>query len=249
MLDIVPGMATRLDSLVIDANRTRELAEFWAQLLGWTITFADDEEIDVEAPGDDGLLLVFGTVPEAKDPAVKNRVHLDLASTSPSDQAAKVDRALALGARKRDIGQDAVPWEVLADPEGNEFCVLEPRPGYTTTEAIAAVVVDARDPLALAGFWAEAAGWRIGNQEPVIVGLRAPTGRGPWLEFLRSDEAKAGKNRLHLDVAPFADGDTAAEADRLCGLGARRIDIGQGDVPWDVLADPEGNEFCVLSPR
>ncbi|GHF06356.1 hypothetical protein GCM10017786_44910 [Amycolatopsis deserti] len=241
-------MATRLDSLVVDANQRRQLAEFWSELLGWPITFEDDEEVDVEAPAD-GVDLVFVTVPEAKDPAVKNRVHLDLPSASPEDQAAKVDRALALGARRIDIGQGAVPWVVLADPEGNEFCVLEPRPGYTTTEAIAAVVVDARDPLALAGFWAEATGWRIANQEPQIVGLRAPTGRGPWLEFLRSDEPKDHKNRLHLDVAPFADGDTAAEADRLCGLGARRIDLGQGEVTWEVLTDPEGNEFCVLSPR
>ncbi|NIH87947.1 VOC family protein [Amycolatopsis granulosa] len=242
-------MATRVDSLVIDGNRPGELARFWAELLGWTITHVQDDEVGVGAPGDDGLDLVFGTVPEVKDPAVKNRVHLDLASTSPEDQAATVGRALALGARKHDIGQGAVPWQVLVDPEGNEFCVLEPRPGYTTTEALAAVVIDSRDPLAQASFWAEAAGWRIANQEPGIVGLRAPTGRGPWLEFLRVDEPKAGKNRLHLDVAPFADGDTAAEADRLCGLGARRIDIGQGAVPWEVLVDPEGNEFCVLSPR
>ncbi|GAB3571934.1 VOC family protein [Amycolatopsis endophytica] len=244
-------MTSRLVSLVIDANRPRELAEFWAALLDWTITFEDHEEVDVEPPEEDGsdLEFVFGTVPEAKDPGRKNRVHLDLPSTSLEDQAAKVDRALSLGARKRDIGQGTVPWVVLADPEGNEFCVLEPRPGYTTTEAVAAIVVDTHDPLALATFWAEAAGWRIGNQEPVIVGLRAPTGRGPWLEFLRAGDTKTIKNRLHLDVAPFADGDTAAESARLCGLGAHRIDIGQRDVPWEVLADPEGNEFCVLSPR
>ena len=242
-------MTTRLVSLVIDANRPGELAEFWAGLLGWTITHSDEEEVDVEAPGDDGLELVFVPVPEVKDPAVKNRVHLDLPSTSAADQAATVDRALALGARRHDIGQGSVPWEVMVDPEGNEFCVLEPRPGYTTTEAVAAFVVDARDPLALATFWAEAAGWRIGNQEPVIVGLRAPTGRGPWLEFLRAEDPKTRKNRLHLDVAPFAGGATAAEADRLCALGARRIDLGQGEVTWEVLSDPEDNEFCVLSPR
>ncbi|MDQ0379972.1 VOC family protein [Amycolatopsis thermophila] len=242
-------MTTRLDSLVINANRPRELAGFWAELLGWTITREVHDEVHVDAPGVDGLLLVFGTVPEVKEPGVKNRVHLDLASASADDQAATVERALALGARERDIGQGAVPWVVLADPEGNEFCVLEPRAAYTTTGAVAAVVLDARDPLALATFWAEATGWRIGSRHPEIVGLRAPTGRGPWLEFLRSAEPKDRKNRLHLDVAPFADGDTASESDRLCGLGARRIDIGQGEVSWEVLADPEGNEFCVLSPR
>ena len=60
---------------------------------------------------------------------------------------------------------------------------------------------------------------------------------------------KLGKNRLHLDIAPPADGDQEAEVERLISLGAKRIDIGQGDVPWEVMADPDGNEFCVLTPR
>ena len=60
---------------------------------------------------------------------------------------------------------------------------------------------------------------------------------------------KLGKNRLHLDVAPPADGDQEAEVERLISLGAKRIDIGQGDVSWEVMADPDGNEFCVLTPR
>ena len=60
--------------------------------------------------------------------------------------------------------------------------------------------------------------------------------------------AKTGKNRLHLDLAPPADGDQQAEVDRLVALGATRIDIGQGDVSWVVMADPDGNEFCVLTP-
>jgi hypothetical protein len=61
--------------------------------------------------------------------------------------------------------------------------------------------------------------------------------------------SKTGKNRLHFDLAPPPDGDQQAEVDRLVALGARRADIGQGDVPWVVMADPDGNEFCVLVPR
>ena len=60
---------------------------------------------------------------------------------------------------------------------------------------------------------------------------------------------KIAKNRLHLDLAPPADGDQQAEVDRLLSLGAARVDIGQGDVAWVVMADPGGNEFCVLTPR
>jgi hypothetical protein len=80
--------------------------------------------------------------------------------------------------------------------------------------------------------------------------IRNPDGRGPFLTFGPPPSApKTGKNRLHLDIAPPADGDQDAEVERLLVLGARRIDIGQGDVSWVVLTDPEGNEFCVLTPR
>ena len=71
----------------------------------------------------------------------------------------------------------------------------------------------------------------------------------PDLELLRVGEPKVVKNRLHLDVAPFAGDDLAEEVRRLEGLGAVRADVGQRDVPWVVLRDPEGNELCVLTPR
>ncbi|MFS8584196.1 MAG: VOC family protein, partial [Acidimicrobiia bacterium] len=76
-----------------------------------------------------------------------------------------------------------------------------------------------------------------------------PAGRGPRLELLRSADPEVGRNRVHVDVAPFAGDDHAAEVDRLRALGATDVDVGQGDVPWVVLADPQGNELCVLTPR
>ncbi|HJQ94119.1 MAG TPA: VOC family protein [Acidimicrobiia bacterium] len=66
---------------------------------------------------------------------------------------------------------------------------------------------------------------------------------------LLGGDAKKNKNRLHLDIVPPSDGDQAAEVDRLLAKGAKRVDIGQGDVSWVVMADPDGNEFCVLAPR
>ena len=81
------------------------------------------------------------------------------------------------------------------------------------------------------------------------MALRAAGGRGPYIELISATQPKVVKNRLHLDVAPYPDGDHAAEVARLTALGARPVDIGQGDVPWTVLADPEGNEFRVLLPR
>ena len=79
--------------------------------------------------------------------------------------------------------------------------------------------------------------------------IRAPDGTGPLITWGGGPlAAKSGKNRLHLDIAPPAHVDQQAEVDRLVSLGATRIDIGQGDVSWVVMADPDGNEFCVLSP-
>jgi hypothetical protein len=142
-----------------------------------------------------------------------------------------------------------VPWTVLADPEGNEFCVLDPRPTYRDTGPVAAVVVDCADPSAVAGFWAMATGWVPATSTASGLSLRSPDGLGPYLELLPSADPKAGKNRIHLDVAPYQDEDHAAAILALTGAGAVRVDIGQRDVPWTVLADPEGSEFCVLSPR
>ncbi|MEU0796471.1 VOC family protein [Amycolatopsis sp. NPDC005961] len=243
-------MNTRLVNVVIDAARPRVLADFWAALLGWRVALEEADEVDVRAPEADGwdLDLVFVPVPEAKE--VKNRIHLDLASTTLAHQEELVSRALELGGSRVDLGQGAVPWVVLADPEGNEFCVLEPRDRYAQAGAVAAIVVDAHDPERLAAFWARLTGRPVGAREgDVLVGLRAPSGRGPWLEFLRNDDVKRVKNRVHLDVAPPSGADHAAAVSEVVAAGAAPADLGGPDLPWRVLMDPEGNEFCVLTPR
>jgi predicted enzyme related to lactoylglutathione lyase len=245
-------MATRLVHLVIDAADPPAAARFWAAALGWEAEVGDPGESSVSPPGfsypgTSALPLVLVPVHEPK--TVKNRVHLDLASTSLDDQAALVDRVISLGARRIDIGQGDVPWVVLADPFGNEFCVLEPRPAYAGTGPVAAIVVDCADPDQEARFWSAAAGWPAGEQRDGLIPLRSPDGQGPYLEFLASADPKQVKNRVHLDVAPFAGGDQVLEAERLRALGATPADVGQGEVSWIVLADPDGQEFCVLSPR
>jgi hypothetical protein len=142
-----------------------------------------------------------------------------------------------------------VRWVVLADPEGNEFCVLDPRDEYDKAGAVAAIVLDTPDPAALAPFWSEAAGWAIVGQGDDHAALARPDGLGPRLELIRVGDPKVAKNRVHIDVAPYAADAQAAEVTRLRGLGASPVDIGQGEQTWIVLADPDGNEFCVLSPR
>jgi hypothetical protein len=111
------------------------------------------------------------------------------------------------------------------------------------------VVVDAADPSALGHWWATALGWAVVSDVPDEVEIQPQPGVTPGLIFAPVPDARAGKNRLHLDFRPVGpDADQAAEVARLEKLGACRADVGQGDdVSWTVMADPEGNVFCVLS--
>lgn len=122
-------------------------------------------------------------------------------------------------------------------------------------------VIESRDHRGLAEWWAAALGWEVafatGEEAAVIppwageLGAALPFDRvPPGLVFVAVDHDKKSKNRLHLDLAPHSGQDREAEITRLLDLGARRVDVGQGpDVTWDVLADPDGNEFCLLSSR
>jgi hypothetical protein len=245
-------MATRLVQIAINARDNSAIGQFWAEALGWGVDSEEPGVTNVEPvgfayPDPAAVCIDVLAVPEPK--AVKNRVHLDLATTTAAHQADLVARLQALGATPADVGQGDVPWTVLADPEGNEFCVLEPRPVYLDTGPIAAVAVDCLDPRAMARFWGDAMDWTLHEVTGDFARLRSAKGVGPYLEFLRTPDLKAVKNRIHLDLAPYPHDDQAAEVARLLALGATPADVGQGDVPWTVLADPEGNEFCVLTPR
>ena len=108
------------------------------------------------------------------------------------------------------------------------------------------VIVDALDPLELGRWWADALGWVVVGDAPDVFEIRPSPDQLPGLLFVPVPEEKAGKNRLHLDFRPL---DQAAEVDRLVSLGARQVEVGQQDASWVVLADPEGNEFCILRER
>jgi predicted enzyme related to lactoylglutathione lyase len=108
------------------------------------------------------------------------------------------------------------------------------------------VIVEARDPLALGHWWAEVLGWVVVNDAAEEFEIRPSAEQLPGLLFVPATEPKQTKNRLHLDFRPD---DQATEVARFVAAGAQPADIGQGSVPWTVLRDPEGNEFCVLSAR
>ncbi|MBK1786153.1 VOC family protein [Prauserella cavernicola] len=263
-------MTTRLAHVVVDAQEPSLVAEFWAGLLGWEVVPGAGEggvagAVTVSAPEPENSPLSLVLVPAPGHKEAKNRIHLDLASATVEQQRSIVDEARARGASSVDIGQsDDLPWVVLADPEGNEFCVLEPRAEYAGIGALAAVVVDVTDPEVLAPFWSAASGWDVVRQQEDFVSLRAPEQAGPWLELLRVPGSKNTVNRWRLDVAVYdtvtgagidapaeGEGDLvlAHEVRRLSEAGAVPVTLAAPatGVRYRLLADPDGNEFGVLA--
>jgi predicted enzyme related to lactoylglutathione lyase len=240
-------MTCHLLALCFDANDPPRLARFWAGFLGWEMAGNPQDGMAL-LPGDDtGFRIRF--LPTREQKAGQNQMHFDLTSTSLEAQQQTVARALGLGARHIDIGQRPEEGHVvLADPEGNEFCVIEPGNSFLADCGfIGAVACEGSQEAGY--FWSEALGWPLVWDQDQETAIRSPYG-GPKITWGGPPlTPKAGKYRLHFDLAPPVHGDQQAEADRLVSLGATRIDIGQGEVSWVVMADPDGHEFCVLPPR
>jgi predicted enzyme related to lactoylglutathione lyase len=240
-------MSSHVDSLCFDANDPLTLARYWSGVLGWELA---DEHLDgiVLLPSDDtGFRIRF--LPTQEPKTGPNQMHFDLTSTSLDDQQQTVARSLGLGARHIDVGQRPEEGHVvLADPEGNEFCVIGPGNKFLADCGfIGALACDGSQEVGY--FWSEALGWPLVWDQDQETAIRSPRG-GPKVTWGGPPvRPKTSKNRVHFDLAPAADGDQQSEVDRLVSLGATRIDIGQGEVSWVVMADPDGNEFCVLAPR
>jgi predicted enzyme related to lactoylglutathione lyase len=241
-------MTSRLVALCFDANEPLRLARFWADALHWETDDETHDEIGLVPTDNTRFRILFPPVPEKK--VGQNRIHLDLATTSIDDQKETVARLIELGARHIDIGQSPdEPHVVLADPEGNEFCVIEPDNNFVDDRGrLGSITCDGTREVGY--FWSAALAWPLVWDQDQETAIRAPDGTGPFITWGGPPlPPKIAKNRLHLDIAPPDHGDQRAEVDRLVSLGATRIDIGQGDVSWVVMADPDENEFCVLTPR
>jgi predicted enzyme related to lactoylglutathione lyase len=241
-------MTSRLVSLCLDANDPLRLAHFWAEALGWKIDHESGDEVGLVPTDGTRFGILFEPVAERK--VGKNRVHLDLTTTSIDDQAEMVARLVEHGGRHIDIGQRPEEGHVvLADPEGNELCIIEPGNNFLAgCGRLGAINCDGTRRVGY--FWSEALGWPLVWDQDEETAIRAPDGTGPLITWSGPPlTPKIGKNRLHLDIAPPDHVDQRAEVDLLIALGATRVDIGQGDVGWVVMADPDDNEFCVLSPR
>jgi catechol 2,3-dioxygenase-like lactoylglutathione lyase family enzyme len=219
--------------VTFDAHDPAAPAAFWSGLLGREVV---QEGGGALLPGDEtqvGLRFV-GAAGERSGP---HRMHLHLTSATPAGQRATVDRALALGGRHLDVGQR--PEEehvVLADPEGNELCVIEAGNSFLAgTGQLGEVACDGTRAVGV--FWSEALGWPLVWDENEETAIQSPSGGtkvawgGPPLA------PKHGRNRQRLDLTTD---DVGAEVARLVSLGATRLGDRDGGVE---LADPDGNEF------
>lgn len=242
-------MTSQLFAVCFDARDPLRLARFWSGLLGWETTDDPDGGVGLLPADDTGFRI--RCLPTQEPKTGQNRMHFDLTSSSLEDQQQTVARALELGGRHIDVGQ--LPEEghvVLADPEGNELCVIEPGNNFLADCGfVGALACDGSQEVGY--FWSKALGWPLVWDQDQETAIRSPHG-GPKITWGGPPlDPKTGRNRVRFDLAPPADGDRQAEVDRLLALGATLIDIGQdqGDAGRVALADPDGNEFLLATPR
>ncbi|MFF0265905.1 VOC family protein [Kribbella sp. NPDC004536] len=237
-------MSLSLYALSVDAKDPVAQARFWGGLLGWEQ--ADGNELLPDEKTVFRLRFLQSDVEKDRP----NQIHFHLTSDTPEQQPATVARAIELGGRHLDVGQ--LPEElhiVLADPEGNEFCVIEAGNNFLANTAFLGEL--AGDGTRAVGyFWSKALDWPLVWDQDEETAIQAPSG-GPKLAWGGPPVSpKAPKNRMHFDLVMSAGGDVEAEAERLVALGATRLDSGQEGAAAIPMADPDGNEFCILvGPR
>ncbi|WP_456698741.1 VOC family protein [Aeromicrobium sp. P5_D10] len=216
--------------LCIDANDIPAMQGFWAGALGLEGEFFADDGSAVLRGSQKSQTVWLNPVPEARE--VKNRVHLDLMAPS-----------LDYFAGCRQISTTGeFAWTVFADPEDNEFCVFL-RPDRTA--GLKDVVVDSVDHEQIGAWWADVWGGTLGHGEGYTYLDDIPGAPVESFDFVPVPEPKTVKNRLHWDVT-LAPG---VAVDDLVAVGATVLAEPNDDARWTVMADPEGNEFCVFERR
>jgi len=238
-------LTCQLIALCIDSNDPLRLARFWSGVLGWELVSDPRDGLALLPSDDTGFQIRFLLTREIK--VGPNQMHFDLTSTSLNDQRETVARSLGLGARHIDIGQRPEEGHVvLADPEGNEFCVIGPDNDFLADCGfIGALACEGSQEVGY--FWSEALDWPLVWDQDQETAIRSPHG-GPKITWGGGPlTPKTAKYRLHFDLAPIGE-DQRTAVDRLVSLGATRVDVGHG-ASWVGMADPDGHEFCVSTPR
>jgi len=239
-------MTSQLLELCFDAHEPDRLVHFWGGLLGRQ-TDGDGVTL-LPREGTDMAIRFLRTQEPRSGP---NQIHLHLTSSTPEDQQSTVERALELGGRHLDVGQ--TPEEghvVLADPEGNELCVIEPGNSFLADCGFLGELA-CDGTRAVGHFWSAALGWPLVWDQDDETAIQSPRGGAKIAWGGPPVRARTGRNRMHFHVAPTDAADVEAEAARLVALGATRLGHGPDTHEPDAhgrvaMADPDGNEFCLL---
>jgi hypothetical protein len=232
-------MTVRLAAIAVAATDPGRVAEFWRELLGWA---TDEGGVAVVSSDPRDFRLRFRH--RASPKLARNPHHLHRTSETAEHQQRTVARAVALGARHIDVGQR--PEEehvVLADPEDNEFCVIEPGNRWLAgCGFLAELACDGSREVGL--FWSSALGWPLIWDVDGETAVRTP-GEGPKLAWGGPPPMpRPEKTRIWFELAPGAAAAVRDEVDRLVALGARVVrGLPDGGV---VLADPADDEFRLL---
>lgn len=238
-------MIIRLTALVLDALHPERLAAFWAEALGWDVEPDGGGDVDLVPTDETSFRIRLRRVTHGK--AGQNRIHFDLTTATAADQRDTVAGLLALGARHVDIGQDPNDTHVvLADPEGNELCVLGPGNRFLAgCPRLGAVNCDGTH--ALGRFWSAALGWPLVWDHDEETAVQSPGGIGPKVTWSGPPlMPRHGPDRLHFHVASVDGGTVPAAVDELLALGAARLEIARACPGAIALADLDGNAFCVV---
>ncbi|MGH9211241.1 MAG: VOC family protein [Acidimicrobiales bacterium] len=240
-------MTAQLVALAVDAAAPMELARFWAHALRWNIREAAGVGVELVPTDATSFHVLFRPVADEK--VGQNRIHFDLTTTSLDDQHNTVAALLAIGARHIDIGQDPNDTHVvLADPEGNELCIIEPSNDFLAScPRLGAVNCDGTR--ALGRFFSEALGWPLVWDQDEETAIQAPDGTGPKITWSGPPlMPKSSKERFHFHIAPTSGTSAQAALDHLLALGATRLDVGHACPGAIVLADVDDNELCLVEP-
>jgi hypothetical protein len=215
--------------LCIDSNDPQVMADFYAAALGLPAEALDDGDYRLSGEQLEETIWV-NRVPEKR--TVKQRVHIDV-------DVAAVDDLIALGATV----VDKLPhWTLMADPEGGEVCAFVRESVDLDDYRLYELVVDAADHVAITRWWADRLGGRPEHdQEQEFSWIEGVPGLPFGLVFQQVPEPKTVKNRIHWDVV--------GRTDDVLAAGATVLRSRDSEIDWDVLADPEGNEFCVFAPE
>jgi Glyoxalase-like domain len=241
-------MTARLTAVVLAAAAPDELARFWAVALRWTARDAGGGAVELLPTDGTGFHLLLRPATHAK--LGQNRIHVDLTTTSLDDQRSTVDELLALGATRADVGQGPDETHVvLADPEGNELCVIEPTNRFLAgCPRLGALNCDGTR--ALGQFYSRALEWPLVWDQDDETAVQAPGGTGPKVTWSGPPlMPRHGAERLHLHLVPGPGSSVPATLDLLLALGATRVDAGgaghgcPGAIP---LADVDGNAICLV---